>query len=312
MKLSIKNITHFLILFASIIFASIITGCGGSSGGGNSVPKYSGVTSPAVIDATNAEAIGTTATESFSQSVKSENSSNATPFGVTIAGSNNGLSQLIIDIAKNAAQHSQTINLPIGVTLTAADLGPNYCGGSITIPDGFADSSSLNGTITFNNLCFDDGIDGEIVMNGSVIFTETATSRSIQFLNITITITATGESATLNFTITCDSGFSCVVSSDYVGSDGATYRIGDYSVSGNASSGYTVTATFFHPVYGQVDVTTDTPVTFNCSTGNPDAGVIRFTSTNGTFGTITFNDCSSYTIVWSDGVGGGDTINGTW
>lgn len=309
MTLTLKRITSFIFLGAAIT----LTGCGGSSGGGGGSTgvSYDGVTTAATIDDTNAEALGTTATEATSEAITNANANDGTPFSFAASVSNDSssssLAKTITDIARTAAAQMQSQNLPAGITLNATDLGPGYCGGSITVPDDFGQSGTLNGQMTFNNLCFDDGTNGQITMNGTITFSETATTMTISYTNFSVTYN--GQTETINGTISCDTNtFSCTFSSDYVGADGKTYRIADFTIGGSDSVGYTISATFYHPDFGSVTIQTTTPITF-ASTGKPNGGTLEFTSGAAT-GTITFNTIG-YTGSWSDGGNGGSFI-GTW
>ncbi len=315
MSLTFKNIGIFIMLLGTAI---VLTGCGGSSGGGSSTTTYSGVTSAATIDDSSAETLGTTATEAMSEAITNDSANDGNPFAfaasVTNSANSTSLSSIVTEIARKAASQMVPLNLPVGLTLTSAELGPGFCGGSISIPDNFAgatEATLLNGSIVFNNLCFDGGADGQITMNGKITFTETAALLTISYVNFTVVFN--GQTQTINATISCSTGsFSCTFSSDYVGADGKVYRVSDFVVGGNATGGYTISATFFHPDLGSVTVQTTTSITFS-SNGNPNGGVLLLTSGSAT-ATITFNaDGLTYSGNWSDtGAGTSGTFTGTW
>jgi len=310
MTLTLK-ITALFILFGIII---VLTACGGSSGS-NSGVTYTGIKTAATINDTNAKIIGTSSTEAAVKSILNANARQAIPFipgPSSFSLSDNtsrSLERSITVIAKKAVAEMQTQNLPAGITLNASMFGPDYCGGSISVPDNYRQMSTLNGTMTLDNLCYDDGFNGKIVLNGQVIFAETGTTITITYSNFTVVFG--GQTQTINATLSCDLiEIDCTFTSDYVGDDGKTYRISGFYISGNETTGYIIGATFFHPDQGSVTISTSNPVTFN-SSGNPISGTLDFASGTST-GSITFNsDGLGYTGSWSDG-GTGGSFSGTW
>jgi len=292
------------IALASLIL--VLSACGGSSGGGgSSAPTYSGSTAAADITSSNAEDIGTAAGEAAVEAINTDIASDANPFAVVITDGNGMITDALTALAQDLAASEPASSLPSGVTLTSLDLGPEFCGGSVTVPDSFGQSSTLNGLITLNALCFNDPIDGQVTLSGSITFTEAANSFSISFSNLSVT-TSDGTT-TLNATLECTSGFlSCTYSTDFVAASGLTHRITDSSVSGNSSSGYTVSATFSHATYGVITITTTTPLVIGPTCAPlPDSGSIAFSSTNGGSGTITFNSNCTVSGTWDDGVTSG-------
>ncbi len=310
-----------IISFTVLALISAVTIAGCSSGSNNpdnsdkGAVTYTGSTSPAAINAANAEEIGTSATEGVVQAIETETSGDALPFGVAISkNSVSRLNQKLSDITRRLIDSKRSIDLPLGIVLDGddfpADIG--YCGGNITIPDDFGSSSKLNGTITYNNFCMDAGVGyGRMTINGAIIYSQTETHISMTYRNLTVRYN--GETYTMNSTITCDNSFSsCTISSDYAGSDGSTYRMSDVSISGNNSAGYSVDASFCHPSYGCVSIMTTSPITFNCENGMPDSGTISYTGTNGSSGTISFDSCSGYSGTYDDGSGSIASFSGSW
>ena len=307
--------------------ALMLVACGGGGGGGNSVIplSYTGNTDPAAIDGANAQAVGVSITEGVSQAIDSETTGSSNPFGASLDlnNGNSALSRKLAEIGLQVLHDAQSSNLPVGVTYTSSQLNtelvnqgqaPVFCGGSISISDALLNGSSESGTISFSDLCFDmsfiDPMEtGNLVINGSMTISVSGTTETVTFTNMSVSFG--GETFTFSGTVVCDT-FTLECSTLFVGSDGETYMASSVSVSGDDVSGYTVNATFSDPVNGVVTVTTTTPITFNCVGGMPDAGVIAFNSSNGSSGTITFNDCTSYTITWDDGLGGSGVINGLW
>jgi hypothetical protein len=303
----VKAFINLLVLGIAVGLTACSSGGDGGGGGGNVAPTYNGATAPAAVDATNAEAIGTTATEATAEAINSDTASAGSPFGISVTESPDlTIENKVAEIVKKLADQTQLRDRPIAATFSYTELGdPNFCGGTFSVPDSVANSPTVPSsfTITFNNICFDAPNDGlnQMIMNGQIQYTSTSSGFTIRYINFTVTMD--GRTETLNFTMTCDNFGGCSYSSDYVGDDGNTYRLENFSVTGSDSAGYNVSATFYHPEYGSVNVTTTSPVLFNCSPDpQPGSGTLSFAGANGTSGSITFDSCTSYTYCYDDGV----------
>ncbi|MBI3188572.1 MAG: hypothetical protein HYZ31_11995 [Gammaproteobacteria bacterium] len=292
-------------------FALALSACGGDSGSSAPpAPTYSGITTPVAITSTNAPVLSTKATDATEEAITQQTASDSNPFGISATTANSDINPLITRITREVVNQTQAnINLPAGATITLTD--PPFCGGSISYPDNMGSGGTLNGTITYNNLCYDDGgLYGQITINGTVTFTETVSTITIRYINFRIT--GTGLSETVNMTVSCDTSFfSCSISADFTGSDGKVYRIADMSVSGSGTGPYYINATFYHPDYGSV-ILSSTGLYYACSNGYPSAGTISITGSGTSSASITFNsDCTGYTGTWDDGISTG-TFSGTW
>ncbi|MCW8924190.1 MAG: hypothetical protein OQK69_11260 [Gammaproteobacteria bacterium] len=303
--------------YSPIISALIIStplflsGCS-SDGGGSSSLNYTGSTTAAVIDADNAETISTTATEAATQAISESIADESNPFPLAVDSSNLPSNEINTTVAAiiNKLQN-QPGNLVTAVTVGADYFtqDPYYCGGSITVPD---NENATSGKITFNNFCY--SIDGPVTLNGSITFSSTATTLTITYKNFTATFE--GESFTINTSMSCNLdayGYitTCTISSLYKGTDGLTYRIDDFSVTGDPTFGFDVDATFYNPTYGSVVITTTSPIMLECTGTQPSSGAISFAGSGGTSGSISFDSCTSYTYCYD--LGSGPTCNsGTW
>ena len=307
-----------------VIFTLSLAACGGGGGGGSTSvtgPAYTGITTPATISSTNAESLGTAAADAAAKSVGSEAATGSSLFAVVI-DADSGLptaetTSLTVQIARKALAEIQTStqNTVAGVVITADQLNQEmmsseFCGGSITVPDNTNfNGNTLDLTMTFNDLCYNDGVNPVVVMNGTMRLIETDTSVTVIFSNLSLSVGG-GQAYTINATSTCDlSGINCTV--DFEGSDGTTYRMGNLDVY-EGPSGFDVSGTFYHPDYGSVTMTTTTPMTFNCAPApQPDTGKLVFSGDAGTSGSIEFQGCSTYTYCYNEGLG--ETCNvGTW
>lgn len=293
------------IFTGTLLFTTfVLLGCSSGGDAGVAAPLYSGNTTPAAITLDNAESMGRGATEAVNETVNMTVAGEALPFTVEINASNDALPRTVTDIATRVLQNTVTLDLPTAFILTAADLNQQnstneFCGGSVTYPDNVDPEASRNFTISFNQLCFNDGVTA-LVMNGTLVFTETASAITISFLGFSVDINGRQES--FNGTFTCSASLSnCFISTDFIASDGNIYRVADVSVS-NTGAGYNIGAMFYHHELGQVSISTNAAITYSNSCGlYPAEGEIMINGSNGSYLTATFNPDCSFTIMGSDG-----------
>jgi hypothetical protein len=90
-------------------------------------------------------------------------------------------------------------------------------------------------------------------------------------------------------------------SQTYVGKDGyhLYFRYVDFNISVDSPlTNYNDTVTMTVSCYGYVSVSTNVPVTFECSGGYPSAGRIQVNEINGTSATVEFISCSQYVVTF--------------
>jgi len=260
--------------------------CGGGSGSGSS--GGGGAASAASINTTNERSLGTAAAEGVKAAVKASG-----PLRETAERSE---VKVAIDslVNKLAAQ-------PVDVSSSVC---PN--GGSATGDSSSNSNGSVNVTFAYNNCNSGFG-----VLNGSGSSKiTTAGDITTIVLSYNITYTSGGTTENLDYSSTCTtspSGTSCTYDADATGIDGRTYGVSNSSVSGNSSSGYTVSTTVTDPDYGTFSIETTSPILLNCSNGQPSSGVIVFTDNDGVTATITFDSCTGFTISYS-----GTSASYTW
>ena len=279
-------------------------GCSSGGGPGVAAPLYSGSTTPAAITSANAEAMGRGATEGVNEAVNLTAAGEGIPLAIDVSSSNDALAQKVKDIALKAVDSSNSLNLPVAAVLTADDLNAGsaaayFCGGSVTVPDNIDQNAALNFSMTFNNLCFDDGITS-LIMSGTLVFTETQANISITFSNFSVNIDGMQESFSGIFS--CDTTLSnCTISTDFAASDGSVYRITDVVIV-DTGIGHDISATFYHHDLGRVTIATNTEITYGGGCGVfPNGGEIEITGTGGSWMTVTFNSDCTFTIQGSDG-----------
>lgn len=280
-----------------LLGAFFITSCSSSGGGGDTPAAstiYTGSTTPAAIDVNNAEAIGKAAGES----VQIANSSTGLPVGITI---DNGIAANLTEINKIIIAHIDVLTLPAGV-----DISADFCSsGTASATDpGSVTSGPVDITATFNNCVL---ISSNITVNGTVKMHFDDIANTNAGLSITYTnfkVTDANGTTTINMSMICTSNASCTFNSDYVGTDGVTHRVTDFSFFGNASTGFNGTATLFHGTFGRISITA-TNITYGSCGTYPDGGSIAFSSSNGSSGTIIFNNDCSVSGTWDNGVTSG-------
>jgi hypothetical protein len=279
----------------------------GNTTGGTTV-TYTGATTPAAVDASNAEDLATNAGEAVQQAA---DATSANVLGIEISGPGINLDALTVMLAESVFPGNR-INLPSAFTLDGS------CGGTATIPDSqlssyTASSGPVTYTTTYTDYCQSLNNNSTYVINGIVSFTYADRANldagyTVVYDNVTAAFN--GETTTVNMTYECSSLSNCTIISDYISSDGKTHRIsGASNISGNATSGYNGTMTFYHATYGSVNVSA-TVVTYGGCGVFPNGGSITVTGVSGT-ATITFGSSCDYTIDWNDGSGSG-TITGSF
>lgn len=268
-----------------LLGAFLITACNSSGGGGGtSSITFDGTTSAAIIDDINAEAIGTASGEA----IQKADASTGLPTLISISNttSMDELNNIVISSVN-------TSNLPAGL-----DISSGMCtSGSASISDiPQVQSGPVTLTITYNNCALSGSA---MTVNGTVLMDYDDISNpsnfSITYSNFAVTDPVNGTT-TINMTMICTNS-SCTFNSDFVGSDGVTHRITNFSIVGDASSGFSGSASFFHGTYGEVSITFN-GITYGSCGAIPDGGNISFTGSGSSSGSITFNsDC---------------TVSGTW
>lgn len=297
-------------LISSVSIASVLIsllamlGC--SSGGGDagvSVPLYSGNTAPAAITLADAEELARRSTEGVNEAVNLTATGEGIPFAVEMRSGTDALARQVRDIAVQVLDGTTSLNLPTGLLLTHTDLnaqtGTNdFCGGSVTVPDNIDQTTTLNFSMTFTSLCFNDGISA-LVMNGTLVFAETASNISITFTNFSVNIDGTQE--TFSGTFSCDTTMSnCTISTDFAGSDGQIYRLTNVAIT-DTGSGFDINANFFHHELGLVSISTNGFITHGGCGIYPSSGEILISGTGGSQMTVTFNNDCTFTLQGTDG-----------
>ena len=197
------------------------------------------------------------------------------------------------------------LNFPAGFDI------PGVCNnGSASVPDTEAPPTSgpYNVTITYSN-CEVTGTNITVTGTATVHyddFTDLNAGFSITYNDFTVTDPVNGTT-TINLSFSCTNLSdinTCTYSSDFVGNDGITHRVTDFNITGDSTSGFNGTATFFHGTFGEVSITI-TNITYGSCNTYPDGGDISFISSDGSSGTIIFNSDCTTSGTWSNSSGSG-------
>jgi len=275
----VSFMSYFKSLILALATAMLLAGC--SSGGG---------ASKATITADNAKDLAVAGTEAAKSATKSDNLS---PFK-TGSGTEFNTKSFSKQIMQQAFDGELEFNICSTGTATF----------TVDTPQGSPTSSN---SMVFVDCVISDDF-STATINGSITMTATSNSAT---LNAQLTISENDIVETVTFSGTCSMSNgvlgACSFSSSFVGIDDRTYISSNISVSGNSSSGFSVSGSVTDPDFGVVTISTPTPVLFNCTNGNPGSGEI-IVSGDGS-ATVTFNDCDSFTVThngsptnynWSD------------
>lgn len=280
---------------ALLLGAFIITSCSSDDGTtGTTGTTFDGNSSPAAIDASNVEAIG----KSAGESVQKADASTGLPGAITITTSTdmNQINNIVLATANiSDLPASVDISSQICTSGTASSTFPTVSSGPADIVTTYSNCLVIGSEIT---------IDGKATIHYDDILNLTV-NFSITYSNFTVTDPVNGTT-TINLTIACTDLGNCTLNSDFVGTDGVTHRVTEFTITVDATNNeFSGSATFFHGTYGEVTITI-TGVTYGGSCGDiPNGGDISFTSSDGSAGTITFNPDCTTSGSWTNSAGSG-------
>jgi hypothetical protein len=309
---SSKNIYKSILTF---IVAALLTACGGGGDGATGYPNitYTGSTTAAVIDQNNAADFpfvvleGSSGTGSIPLAANIESvGSNGMPTVENIEKATGVIAGLIKNnVGTNA-------NLVTGATTSQT----GSCGGQFTITDN-SSTSSLNGSIEFNNYCETD-LSGQLTLHGKLILSGeftldannnpvfTSLALTVQYLRMTIfdgveTITEefSGSMTATSFDPVTNEPLDLTITINYK-YDGQVFKIVNLQVDEFAG---TISGTFYHPDHGSVVITTDPTDTFFYDSFNERFcnGTLLITGvdTLGNTAAISFTDPDTYCTTYN-------------
>jgi hypothetical protein len=290
----------------ALLAAAALAGCGGgSSSGTDGVGNlYTGKTTQAVVDASNAKAVSSDALDNIQQSA-------GVGMGGTVFKSAEGAAessfqiQPVIGILKNCVM---TVNSKPAVAKTVASTEsgtqPGYSGSysySGTMND---TTGAVSGSITFNSYVASSGaptISGTISLSGSVdTVSGNLKTASINMSNISVTSSSISLTMSGSISIAVTTGKETVTAS-IVTLDNNTKKtqyMKDLKLELTSGTSLTISGTFYNNDYGYVDISTTAPLVTSGFDSNISGGELLFTGANGTKAKMIFPGPSVY---WYDG-----------
>jgi len=257
------NTNRIFISLPIILFSIVLTACGGGGGGDGPPPiTYTGSSTPANIDSTNAKELSGGATQlgefgGAGLTAAVDTGSQQKKSGTSI------LSQAAVKAINNK------LNAELSSTATIHNFSETMqgtCGGSLSSnldADDALSTLSVSGTLRFNDYCENGAtISGQFNLSGSV--------------NASVT--------SMNFTMSTSS----ILIRDNASSD--VYKAENYAltVMANLNSSGIITSTtvsikgrFYDPLYGYVLVTTPSVLHYSGSSAWPDSGSIKIAEDGG-------------------------------
>ena len=299
-KLSLFSIIAFT-------FAIAVVGCGGggggsSSGGGTSGLTYSGVTTQAEVDESNAEEIagGAFATGligdgmvglSVDQPAETYHIRNFRSVNVPVVLSDS-LNQVDFDAAASVGIQA--------ATQSTSDTIAGDCGGTMSYSISYDDQQgTFSGSFTFSNYCY-----GATTMNGAAEFDGQIDVNTQEFIEATFTFdNLSGGDLTLDGEIDIDfSATPNVITFNAYGQDpnsSAVFWIRDYRITIDEFANYVeieMVGTFYHPDFGYVTLTTPVPLVLYDGDDWPESGTLIVTGANNSKAKLTAIDHLTCTV----------------
>ena len=279
--------TTFKAFLPAALMSVALIGCGGDDSSSDkpaSIERlsFSGNTSAAQITAANRDAFVTTGGEVIStRALQPDPDELQLPYGVALDNSavDRGLVQRVL---QNVAGQitNELESLPVAAQSSGRVEGD--CGGYASF-----EGSETSARVVFSSYCEVDEEDGNVVLNGTMTVTSQSsaelTSSKIEFHALSMTaggntvsmtgvmetksfsngasefylsakMTANGNTSTVAGGFQCDSDNNCTFN-DYVKSKAGVVRLDNLTLSKGADELVTVSARFYHPDHGYVELT---------------------------------------------------------
>jgi hypothetical protein len=313
-RLSIRGIGK---LFFTTLLPVLLSmyGCGGGGGDGGGASSgttgttYSGITTQATIDQTNATDIATGAYTGgkIGGSVGS--------FGAVQETKIDRPRYLQLTQAIEKAIRQIDVHAPPGVVESGAivsesDSIPGDCGGTASYTIQVNDATGeFSGNINFNSYCSEGAtLNGAATFSGTInIVTEELTQFTLTFDSLTATLGA--DSFTINgtFDLTSQSPTSFTATMEMRlrdNSTGKVYWVNNFNMPVSVGSDYIqfeVSGRFYDPDYGYVEISTPTPFRIDSGQDWPSQGVMIFTGKTGiaagsTKARLTVNSATTFVV----------------
>ncbi|MBC8414526.1 MAG: hypothetical protein ISR96_06900 [Nitrospira sp.] len=292
-----KQFLVMAMLFSAV--AMLTTACGGGGGGGgaatpaaavNSGIVYSGVTSQAQINATNANSISASA---LNGGAIGGALASATGVVQDISSSDPGRARQIIiyeavmSALDNIDNSGPTIAMSGLVTTKNGSLGGD-CGSASTFSVQADDvTGEFSGTFTFNDFCDGDtSLSGSININGRINPDETGTV-NMQFTDLSARSGGDSftSSGTMQINIAAASATLKVNALFQDNNSGLVAKCSDLIMTITEGTGFVdivMSGTFYHPVHGFVVLSTESPLRVFDNDEWPSQGVLVLSGSGAT------------------------------
>lgn len=266
-----------LVMFSAFVLAAC--GGGGSGGGGS--------TSAATVDGDNKTEVANTAKIGSEKAIEGS----AAPRSLARTMNSESLSYVLmkdtVSFVNRGAMARDTV-----------DLSSTVCpdGGSAIYETTGQSSQYGSFTVVYDDCVYSYGSESTTIDGTATWTTNEDGSFSYEYDLMT---TYAGETTTITGTYSCDAEFNCSYEDNFV-EGGTSYSVSNVSVSGNNSSGFSVSARVSHEDYGYIDI--EATGLILCSGGGFEAGTISVTDSSGSSVLqIDFVSCTEMTVTF-DGV----------
>lgn len=306
--------------------AIALVACGGGGGGGGpSSISYTGSTSQATINGSNATALAGSAFAS------GDAGASANVLGVASGSVSQPVEQRSIKVA-NVLQSAvgkidlrSSSSMVIGTTQTDSQTFNGPCGGSFSYTISFDDvTGNFNGSLSFNGYCEQTGssISGHVSLSGQIDLTPNPPTlfKSLAFDATYLALVDNGSNFAISGTVAfVFSGSSATVTENFRIQDGSgkVYKVANLViVLTNTLSDVqeTLNGRFYHPDHGYVDVVTNTTFVIPTGYAYPTSGSLTINGAGSTKAVLTALSDGTYTLdIDVDGDGITDqTKSGDW
>jgi hypothetical protein len=285
------HLKYLGLIFGYLLTLLFVVSCGGGGGGGGGPApiSYTGITSQAVIDDSNASAVAFSGYQ-----IGFNGSTVGGPVGASAsqgASTSHAPRTIVLSKALNHALKKIPAGpLPSKSALTPlsteSDSFPGTCGGTASYSEDINDQTGdAHGTFSFDHYC-----DGGVTLHGSMTFV--ATGNQVDITTDSLNTTVCGDSFTISGTIdaTVESLTSMSMFLNLLVRDddlSKVYRLEDYSVSVSSSSASSTASEFgrfYDPDYGYVQVTTTQSMVIFAGDPWPSSGIVEIVGASGVAG----------------------------
>ena len=276
-----------MFVFLALTVSVLLTACGGGGGGGSdggggsggdSSISYTGSTSQATVNSTNAEQIATSGYQGGSSGAL---------FGVVQSGMGGSIEQSrLLMVAQALETAIREVNISEGIVAGAIQTGSRTvngnCGGSYSYTISYDDvTGAFNGTFNFSSYCNDGSTisgsvsaSGQINLNTRVIMQFNMSTTSLIFTSGNDSFTISGS---FNIII---NGSTTTATMNILLKDNATgkiYWLQNHTLTITRAATYVdgqISGRYYHPDYGYITISTTTPFRINNGSKWPFQGVL--------------------------------------